>query len=148
MHELVNDIDEIEKEDASLNTLIIGDFNTSPFAPEMVNKKALNAVLFKELIEKQEIVTYDRRQYRRFYNPMLLFLSERDKVYGSHYYSSGIDTINWYAYDQFCVRKTLVDKVKTFNYCKSAGNICLVTKNNLPNKKYSDHLPLLVEVEI
>lgn len=148
LSELANDVRELEKENKSSKTLVIGDFNASPFDKEMINKKALNAVLFRSIIEKNEVTTFEKKKYKRFYNPMLLYLSEENHVYGSHYYSSGSNTLNWYTYDQFVVRKELIEKIKSYNYCKYAGSINLMTRNDLPDKNYSDHLPLFVEVEL
>lgn len=143
---LLKDINEMEIQYDSHNTIVIGDFNCSPFDPEVIQKNKLNCVLYKELIKKQEIVTHNHRKYRRFYNPMLSVFSESNKIYGSFYRSSGIDTLYWFFYDQVIMRKDLIDSVDDIRILMSIENTKLLTKEGLPNKKISDHLPLYMEV--
>ena len=146
--DLANDIKNLEKQTKTENTIVIGDFNTSPFAPEMVNKRALNGVLFKDLIISRQTDTYERKKYKRFYNPMMMHLSESESEYGSYYYTNGIEVLHWYAFDQVLVRGTLVDAIKTLKYCNSTGDRKLVSERGIPDKAISDHLPLYVEVLI
>ena len=146
--ELANDIKNHEKKTGSEKTIVIGDFNTNPFAPEMVNKKALNGVLFKDLILSRQSDTYERKTYKRFYNPMMMHLSESRNEYGSYYYTSGLEVLHWYAFDQILVRSELVSALKKIEYCNNTGEYKLVSKNGIPDKSVSDHLPLYVEVLI
>ncbi len=146
--ELAIDIKSLEKKTGNDNTIVIGDFNTSPFAPEMVNKKALNGVLYKDLVLSRQTDKWEGKMYKRFYNPMMMHLSEVDKVYGSYYYTNGLETLHWYAFDQVLVRGTLVGGIKKIQYCKSTGERKLVSPTGIPNKAISDHLPLYVEVLI
>ncbi|MBD5116782.1 MAG: endonuclease/exonuclease/phosphatase family protein [Ruminococcaceae bacterium] len=146
IRDLVSDISEQEKILKHSNTIVIGDFNSSPFDNEFIQKDAFNAVLFKELILKTEYVTIDHRKYRRFYNPMLNYISEENLNYGSFYYSNGIKALYWYCYDQVLLRKPLVNKLENVFYCKTIKNKRLL-KDIAPNKKISDHLPLIVKIE-
>jgi len=148
LHDLTCDIRSLEKETASDNTIVIGDFNANPFSLEMISKKGMNAVVFKGLIDLHENVKHEGQQLRRFYNPTLLLLSEEKKQYGSYYYGSGSETLYWNMYDQVVMRKQLANAIVDMKYCKSAGNYQLVTKYGLPKKSISDHLPLCVEVKI
>ena len=145
---LVHDIGTLEKENKSEKTIIVGDFNANPFDPEMVNQSGLNAVLYKDLIIRKETDMFDGHKYKRFYNPMLTILSEEEKIYGSHYCDSGIVTLYWYMYDQVIVRKVLCDSIKSMQFCKNIDGISLVTKLGNPDKNISDHLPLIVEVQL
>ena len=146
IRDLVGDIKEQEKILDHDNTIIIGDFNCSPFDSEMIQKDSFNAVLFKDLIMKQETITFDHRKYQRFYNPMLDYISEEDSNYGSFYYGSGLKTLYWYCYDQILMRKALVNRLVEVSYRKSIKNKRLL-KEISPNKKISDHLPLIVKFE-
>ena len=141
-----HDIKEQENKLKHDNTIVIGDFNTSPFDEELVQKDAFNAVLVKELIFKTELVKVDGVQYRRFYNPMLNCISEDDSTYGSHYYDSGIKSIYWYFLDQVIIRKSLVDRLSDIRIIKVINNQKLI-KAVKPNSDISDHLPLIVEFE-
>lgn len=57
-------------------TIVIGDFNCNPFDEEIIQKDSFNAVLLKSLIVQQETIKYRDRVWRRFYNPIMHFLSE------------------------------------------------------------------------
>jgi Endonuclease/Exonuclease/phosphatase family. len=143
IRELVSDVCVLEKEMKHNNTIIIGDFNASPFDNELIQKDAFNAVLYKKLIEKAEYVTSGRNRYRRFYNPIINYISESSSNYGSFYYGSKIDSLYWYCYDQILVRKPLIDLITRINYCKEISNKSLLNSCK-PKKNISDHLPLLV----
>ena len=106
----------------------------------------LIAVLFRDLIMKQETVTFDHRKYQRFYNPMLNYISEDDSNYGSLYYASGLKTLYWYCYDQILMRKALVNRLLDVSYRKSIKGRKLLNEIS-PNKNISDHLPLIVKFE-
>lgn len=146
IRELVKDIDCLETELKIDNTIVIGDFNSSPFDDELIQKDTFNAVLFKELILRSEYVTIEGKRYRRFYNPMVNFISEDQMNYGSLYYNSGMNSIYWYCFDQIIVRKPLVNLLASIKYCKKINKRNLLNKF-VPNKKISDHLPLLVHFE-
>lgn len=146
IRDIVRDVEAIEKELKTDKTIIIGDYNASPFDQELIQKDAFNAVLYKGLLKKQEYITSNGKQYRRFYNPMVHYISEESQMYGSFYYSGGIQSLYWYCYDQVIVRKSLMDKVIAIKYCKSIGKKSLL-KNIKPDEDISDHLPLIVTIE-
>lgn len=89
IRDLVRDICEQENKTKNSNTIVIGDFNASPFDSELTQKDTFNAVLFKELIFDKEYDTLGGNRYRRFYDPMLDYISEEGLSYGSYYYSGG-----------------------------------------------------------
>ena len=146
--ELMFDLNALEKENHSGKTIIIGDFNASPFDSELVQKNMFNAVLFKELLRKCEFDTYNGKKYRRFYNPMLDYITESVQRYGSFHYTADINSLHWYCFDQVLLRKNLMDRLISLDYCKSIGNKSILTKDGYPNSKISDHLTLLLEVEL
>lgn len=143
---LVCDLTELEKKQKNNNTIVIGDFNCNPFDEEIIQRDTFNAVLFKKLIEKQENITYQSKKYRRFYSPVLDYLSESTETYGSFYYSSGSAPLFWNSFDQVLVRKALVNRLKDLKYCKTINGKSLL-KDIKPNSAISDHLPLIVEIE-
>lgn len=145
---LINDLIEIESKYKTENTLIIGDFNANPFDSELILKNMFNAVLYKEIVRNKDKVIHKRRIYKRFYNPMVNYITETNQHYGTYYYSSGIDALQWNCYDQVLVRKELIDKLSDVCFCKSIGKCDLLTKKGVPDKRISDHLPLIVEVSI
>lgn len=146
IRELVHDISELEVELKNSNTIVVGDFNANPFDDELIQKDTFNAVLFKELIQEKEYVKVNGNRYRRFYNPMINYISEDSTNYGSLYYSSGMNSLYWFCYDQVIVRKSLVNSIFDVQYCKAINNRSLLNKF-VPNKKISDHLPLMIRFE-
>ncbi len=143
---IVYDIEAEEKTLKHSNTIVMGDFNASPFDSELIQKDSFNAVLFKDLILKSEYVNFENKTFRRFYNPMLNYISEDNFNYGSIYYGSGIKTLYWYCYDQVLVRRDLIDQLIDVSYCKFIKNKKLLS-NVCPDKAISDHLPLIVKFE-
>lgn len=144
IRKIINDLAENENNDVT-SSIVIGDMNASPFDDEMIEKDAFNAVLFKRLIKHKESVVFQGDVYRRFYNPIIEYISEKDGAYGSFYYGSGNGCLYWYCYDQLLVRKNLSDKISSFKYLKKINNMNLL-KNIKPNASISDHLPLVVEI--
>ncbi len=143
---IINDVIMEEKEQKTEKTLVVGDFNANPFDSELILKNMFNAVLYKEIIRNQDVVTHKNRKYKRFYNPMINYITEVEHHYGTYYYPNGIDALNWNCYDQVLIRKELIDKLSNVRFCKSIGKSNLITKKGIPNKRISDHLPLIIEV--
>lgn len=143
IRKIVQDINELEKDSQNKKTVVIGDFNCNPFSEEIIEKDAFNAVLFKTLINEQEIVEYNEEKRRRFYNPLVHFLSETTQTLGSIYCSSGNYQLYWNSFDQVLVRKELVEKIESIEYIKTVNGKSLVKKLK-PDNTISDHLPLVV----
>lgn len=140
--DLVRDIIELEHDLDCSNTIVLGDMNANPFDPEMIQKNAFNAVLYKQLILDEEYVSVNEKTHRRFYNPMLVSISEATKNYGSYYHSNGMNTTYWHCLDQVIVRRPLANRIRGITYCKTAGEISLSAFVG-PNKRISDHYPLV-----
>ncbi|MBR2616679.1 MAG: hypothetical protein IKC56_00380, partial [Clostridia bacterium] len=147
---IISDIIEYEDKEFLKNehrTLVIGDMNASPFDPEMTSKTSFNSVLFKEVIDKSSLVEYQGKLYERFFNPIIGYIGNKNLGHGSFYYSNRVDALYWYCYDQILVRKELIEHVKNLQYLKKIKNNSLI-KEIRPNNDISDHLPLLVEIDI
>lgn len=143
---LMRELDELEKENKNYNTIIIGDFNAGPLDSELTQKDMFNAVPFKDVIKKRDVIEFQHKKYRRFYNPMVHYISEDTKQYGSFRYTGGSSTVVWYTFDQVIVRKPLIDNINNIFYCKSIGNMELLSVDGIPKASISDHLPLIVEL--
>lgn len=139
---MVSAIQDVERETKHSRTIVIGDFNCSPFDVEMISKNQMNTVLFKSLINKAENIKCNHRQYKRFYNPIIEYLTEKDESYGSYYYAGNAESLYWYCYDQLLVRRALANDVQAVCFCKKAGSTNLI-KNLQPNSEISDHLPII-----
>lgn len=146
IRDLVLDVCEQENTAKNRRTIVIGDFNCNPFDEEIIEKSAMNAVLFKKLIDSQEVITHQGKKYRRFYNPTIHYLSESTHTYGSIYCASGNAQIYWNSFDQVMVRKEISDTLKNVMYLTSINGKSLI-KDIRPNDSISDHLPLLAVFE-
>lgn len=141
---LVADIEETEDALKCTNTLVIGDFNAGPYDEELLSQYAFNATLFKKVLEKKMVSKSKRK--KMFYNPILHYLSEDTEMYGSFYYEQGHATPFWYCLDQVITRESLAKSINHVEYLKKINTKELL-KNTTPNKKISDHLPLLVNLQ-
>ena len=144
--DLMHDLIELEKESNNYNTIIIGDFNAGPLDSELTQKNMFNAVPFKDSIKNRDVIKFQEKKYHRFYNPMVHFISEDTKQYGSIYHTGGSCTVDWYTFDQVIVRNPLVDSIRNIFYCKSIGDTKLISNKGIPKNNISDHLPLIVEL--
>lgn len=140
---LVNDIECTERVFNCNNSIVIGDFNANPYDDELLDCHSFNSVLFKALIEKKELTNPRTKKKRRFYNPILHFISEETEMYGSFYYDKGSTTPYWHCLDQVLVRKSLANSISDMRYVKTINEKRLVG-NISPIKEISDHLPLIV----
>lgn len=143
IREIVHDICEQEQSLNNLHTIVIGDFNCSPFDSELTQKDSFNAVLFKSIIESNEMTEYGNDSIRKFYNPIVNYISESTSMFGSFYYSSGSAPLYWYCYDQILVRRGLIDNIDSVEYVKKIKGRKLLKKIR-PDSAISDHLPLIV----
>lgn len=143
---LVADIEETEEILKCSNTIVIGDFNANPYDEELLSKFAFNSVLFKSIIDKSEFTNPNSSKKKRFYNPILHYISEDTEMYGSFYHEKEYMTPYWHCLDQVLVRKELANNVEYIKYLKSINTKDLL-KNTIPNVKISDHLPLLINLQ-
>jgi len=142
---LIVDIEQTEELLKCNNTIVIGDFNANPYDEELLSKFAFNSVLFKAIIEKSELTNPNSLKRKRFYNPILHYISEDTEMYGSFYHEKEYLTSYWYCLDQVLVRKGLINNINQMKYLKRINTKNLL-ENTIPNGKISDHLPLLVKI--
>lgn len=128
-------------------TIIIGDLNANPYDKELLHPNAFNAMLFKGIVRNKSTRTWRGNEYPFLYNPTIHWLSEESENYGSVYYSSDYTSPVWNCYDQALVSLPLMDSISSYSYLKKIGDEDLIAKVR-PNSKISDHLPLLVDIEL
>lgn len=144
---LMNDLENLEKRKQCKKSVIIGDLNANPYDEELLQMNAFHAVLFKDVIKAAETRTIGGIRYRRLYNPILHFLSEDTKNYGSYYNTQESSTPTWHCLDQILVSKALADTIKSLEYLRSIGNSSLIAQQK-PKREISDHLPLFIQIEV
>jgi len=136
-----------EEEQSFINddVVVLGDFNANPYDPELLQFDSFNSVIFKDLIKASENRIHEGKSYRRLYNPIINYLSEETKMYGSYYDSSEDSTPVWHSLDQVLISSSLVDLLQNIQYIKCIGSCNLISRVK-PNENISDHLPLVVNI--
>lgn len=149
---LSNAISEAESRVGHKRTVVIGDFNMNPFEDGLVSADGLHAVMDRSTaMREQRTVQGEKKDF--FYNPMWSRFGDLTKgppgTY--HYASSGQVCYFWNIFDQVLLRPSLL---KYFQ----ENNLKVITKFNGTNllsdigkpdkKKFSDHLPITINLKI
>lgn len=144
-----------EEEDRLPNrgTVVIGDFNMSPFDDGMIGGFGFHALMTLELAGRRSQRIVQAEPCRRtFYNPMWAFLADRGASPAGTYYRHAAVPHNhyWYAPDQVLVRPELAGKVTRVAILDHDGVDALtVAGGGWPDADHgSDHLPILVTLDI
>ena len=144
-----NAIRSIEINNKSNNTIIIGDFNMNPFESGIISTTGLNAISDKNYLKSKISKKIDQTEYNYFYNPMWNFFGDKEEPMGTYYYrSSGSVSYEWNIFDQILIRPELINYLRD-DSVKIISNIntqSLLSKYSRPNKKYSDHLPVTIDL--
>lgn len=128
-------------------TIVMGDLNSNPYDKEMLLPNAFNAMLFKGIVRNKATRTWCGDEYPFLYNPTIHWLSEESENYGSFYYSGDCTSPVWNCYDQALVSPELMDRINSYSYLRKIGDVDLIAKVR-PDSKISDHLPLLVDIDL
>lgn len=150
---LSRDIAIIEKNTNCDNTILIGDFNMNPFEDGIVAANGLNAIQDLDYTDYQKKRNIDNISYKYFYNPMWNFFGDYRKPYGTHYCRvPGHISNEWNIYDQIIIRPGLKNYLKGKDFVEIISRIKgeKITKAfERPDKKnYSDHLPVILKLNI
>lgn len=148
--EIKREIELLEEEYNSNNTIVVGDFNLNPFSEHMVSTVGFNATMSKEIAMKI-YRTVDGEKYKYFFNPMwTLHGNINNNVIGSYFHHKNPISYVWNMFDQVLIRPSLIEKFN-FNELKlidRIGDTTLLNKQGIPNaKEFSDHLPLKFEIQ-
>ena len=128
-------------------TIIVGDMNMNPFDDGMVGGQGFHAVMTRsKALQRNRRIDGELCPF--FYNPMWGFFGDRTPGPPGTYYLSGTDPINyfWNMYDQVLVRPELIPHLHDVSILDHDGRESLLTKGGFPQKRASDHLPLLFRI--
>lgn len=149
--DIASDIRLIEKDVGHTRTLVVGDFNMTPYEQGMVTTKGMHALMSKSLTRSMQQLQ-NRVGYPCFYNPMWSHLGDHpNRAPGSFFFSNGASATNtfWQLLDQVIVRYDLMDSINQPEILTNDGTESLITNRGRPRKAtYSDHLPLFFTVNI
>lgn len=148
IEQIIKDIQNVENEINTENTIIVGDFNINPYDSSLISARYFHGIpVYEEAKRKSRIVA--GKEYNMFYNPMWNLLGDFEQPLGT-YYHAGNDAINtyWNIYDQVIIRPALGERFvrNSLKIIKETKTKFLLDNNGHPNKKISDHLPIIFEI--
>lgn len=151
--EAVNLMNEIRKYEIKngRNSLVIGDFNMNPYEVGMTSSIGLHGMKDAN-IAKQNSRKVQGIKYDFFYNPMWNFLGDKQDVPGTYFYKKAIhNNVMWNTFDQVLIRPTLLNffKISDIEIATKIDSTELIDRRTKQIKSgYSDHLPLLITLNI
>lgn len=134
-------------------TILVGDFNVSPFEPGMTFANAFRGVSTMAIAKRGE-GTVRGESYPFFYNPMWSCLGDGSPGPPGTYFKNTAthDCLFWYTPDQVLLRPALLDRYPLSSIRildKIEGASLLKAKSGIPDSaRYSDHLPLVFSLDV
>lgn len=149
IEQIIKDIRDIEQELETENTIVVGDFNLNPYDASFINARYFHGLPVYADARRRSRIVADKECYM-FYNPMWNFLGDFKQPYGT-YYHGGSEALNafWNIYDQVIIRPALRDRFvsKSLKIITETKTMFLLNNKGHPNKKISDHLPIVFEIK-
>ena len=121
----------------------------NPFEAGMVAADGFHSVMDRRIALKgSRIVGGKERKY--FYNPMWRLMGDDTNSFlGTYYYRGGQVSYFWNTFDQILLRSSLLEYFESENISIiSQVSDQSLLKNNKINKTFSDHLPIMIELDI
>lgn len=146
VNSLVEDIRNLEIALKTDKTLIVGDFNENPYEEDFVNPDGLFAV--SSYVEaKRRTRILEGKEYQMFYNPMWNLFGDFTEPYGTYFYNG--DGECWNIFDQVVISPSLRERFvdRNLKIVTETLSTNLLKFNGRPNTEYSDHLPIIFELE-
>lgn len=134
-----------EKKLSSKRTILIGDFNASPFENSLSTTNGIISV--SSLKDAQRTMKRIKKNVEFFYNPMWNYFGDMSSPPGTYYYDKSFDPAFWYIFDQVIYRPNMA-KFIPLSRLKILTNLSHheLLDDGIPNLKYSDHLPIQFEI--
>lgn len=147
--QIINDIQTVESELSTENTIVVGDFNINPYDSSFIDARYFHGMpIYAEAKRKSRIIA--GKEFFMFYNPMWNLLGDSQQPYGTYYYS-GNDTVNtyWNIYDQVIIRPALKDRFvsSSLKILTETRTKFLLDHSGHPDRNISDHLPIVFEIK-
>ncbi|MCI9545944.1 MAG: endonuclease/exonuclease/phosphatase [Lachnospiraceae bacterium] len=145
---IMHDIEMIENEIKSQKTIIIGDINEMPYSRGCLNANGFHGLPTLDVGDKSTRKV-NGVAYRKFYNPMWSLMGDFSYPPGTYYKNQAkLHSPMWYMHDQVILSKDILrlfnkDSLQIITSCSGAD---FMDKNRHPNKKISDHFPIMCEI--
>lgn len=131
-------------------TVLVGDFNMNPFEQGMISTAGLHAVSSRQVASRNSR-TVQEREYPFFYNPMWGHFGDVAGDTACSYYYDSAQHVNyfWNMFDQVLIRPPLAARFDStkLRIVESIGSQSLVRPDGRPDPRFSDHLPVVFELE-
>lgn len=143
--EIKNDIAELGEVENTKKAVIIGDFNGMPYEEAFLFANGLFGLPVLNQYDKNT-KKVNGTEYTKYYNPMWNFFGDFNYPPGTYYSDqSSLNSPMWYIFDQVIMSKEVIPFFKQ-NKIEIITN-GLKDKKGYPNKKISDHFPIVLELE-
>lgn len=143
-------IESAESSSGSKNSILIGDMNMNPFEPGMTAHDGFHGAMTKKIASKKSR-KFASEDFSYFYNPMWSRMGDDSLGPPGTYYYSASSSIDhrWNTFDQVLLRPELLDqyKVENLKVLDSVGSRSLLKRDRI-DKSVSDHLPIVISLEI
>ena len=146
---IMYDVKKIEEKIESQRTIVIGDINEMPYGRGCLNANGFHGLPALDISDKPTR-TVNEIEYRKFYNPMWNLMGDFSYPPGTYYINqSKLHSPMWYMLDQIIISQDVLplfsrESLKIITTCSYAD---LVDDNKHPNRKISDHFPIMCEIE-
>lgn len=142
------DIDVLERQIGSENTVVVGDFNLNPYESSLIRLNCFRSLPICE--ETKNAGKKDNFESKPFYNPMWNFFGDFKFPYGTYYYkgNGNGENIFWHIFDQVIIRPAMRDKFveESLKIITETDSLYLFDENKHPRKDISDHFPIMFEI--
>lgn len=148
IQQIMYDIRKTEYEINSQKTIIIGDFNEMPYDRGCLNANGFHGLPVLSVKDKSTRKV-NNIEYRKFYNPMWNLMGDFTYPPGTYFYNqSKLHSPMWYILDQIIMSKNVLPLFvkESLKIITSCGGINLANGKGHPNKKISDHFPIMCEI--
>lgn len=149
MQSIIHDVLQHEAILKTNYSILLGDFNEDPYDVGCVSANHFHGLPCRDdAIREKRVV--QGNTFFMFYNPMWNLYGDFTSPPGTYYHTTSIAvTPFWHMFDQVMIRPSLIEKFipNSFEIVTHAGVIPLLDQSSHPDKKYSDHLPIIFEIK-
>lgn len=146
---ILKDIQDIEKRIGSKRSIILGDFNEDPYEDGCLSATNFHGLpCLNDALKNYR--TIEGKKFEMFYNPMWNLLGDFNSPPGTYYYvGSDPKCSYWHIFDQVMIRACLKDEFvkNSLEIVAKVRGKTLLNEKGQPDKEYSDHLPIIFEIQ-
>lgn len=144
-NQIMEEIKKLRKIINSDKVIIVGDINESPYEKTCLSARGFHGLpALREDDDISRIVS--GKVYDKMYNPMWNLFGDFEYPPGTYYRSeSKLSTSSWYMMDQIIISQSMISflKRRDLRIIVECLGENLYTKNKYPDKKISDHFPVM-----